>query len=692
MPSPFPDRVPNRHEPLATVAVSAQPCGQVSTDQRDGLAFPLPVERVLTFALAAALVDAALWLLLDLRPTPFGRPFALDPAHYVFHAIYYTTWAHALVALPFALTAYALHKTQRSGALTGLTTLQLSLSSALLVLGAIDRECQRFMGMHVSAEWFRTYASIDQTPDVIWSTLASDRGGAWSSLGCLALCLTFPVLALITARLMPIGFATRGRLVLASLTLLILPTLLWNWIPGGRLRQAKVRPALMLAIRELTPRAPAEHDPKASARAIAAYQTHQQSLDATHSWIFDKQEYPLHRHYTGRRPSEAITQPNFIVLQLETFRAKDMKSMNPGLEGPSPTPFLDALAIASNSAFYRRYYASGIPTVYAFMSIHASLLQHPSKSIPSDATGVNIEGFPVAMRRHGYLTMHFTGSDPDWDSQRVWLDRWYDEVHFDPKHGERDRDVFRAAALRIREAAKGGGPFLAYISSISNHTPFRAPSTSLSERASLSAVQALHQTMHYTDDVVRELYRSLENEPWFDDTIWIITGDHGYDLGDRGEAGGHDNLRHETTWVPLIVHGSDARLPRGEQSVVGSHLDLAPTITELASIWDDHSYMGNSLLNRKANSGEALVLRSGNFAYEDAAGSLFVRAEGSALRYAGSDLTQQHALPGPDATLLATTRALAKAYERSLVFAIDHDRVMPRAAPNEPLAQQLPEL
>ena len=138
--------------------------------------------------------------------------------------------------------------------------------------------------------------------------------------------------------------------------------------------------------------------------------------------------------------------------------------------------------------------------------------------------------------------------------------------------------------------------------------------------------------MHYTDDVVRELYTTLSHEPWFANTIWIITGDHAFDLGDRGEVGGNDNLRHETTWVPLIVHGASLA---GEQPGVGSHFDLAPTILELASVWDDNSFMGRSLLNADPAHADALIVRHGSYAYEAPDFSLYGPAAGDALAYAG---------------------------------------------------------
>jgi len=628
------------------------------------------------------LFEAGLWLFLYLRPTPFGKPFALDPAHYAFHAIYYGVWAQALVALPFLLWVMA-----RKRASFAVYTLQLTTTTLLMVIGVVDRECQRFMGMHASRQWLETYAAVDRTPDVVLNTLASDQAGPWSSLVGLALCVAYPFVAWQASSQLTFGWLGRRTAWAFMFAFVLLPTVLWNFIPGGTLRMAKVRPSLLTVLREAQRTRSIGPRPDEVRAAIATYQQAQAALDTRHLWRFSDPEYPLRRHYVGPVDEQPTKRPNFIVVQLETFRAKDMQSMNPLVKGPAATPFLDSLARASDSAFFTRYYASGVPTVYAFMSIHASLLSHPNKSIPAEATPTNIEGFPLLLQGAGYHTMHFTGSDPDWDSQRVWLDRWYDEVHFDPAHKERDRAVFRAAAERIRAKGKTGEPFLAYLVSISNHSPFRLPEAKLALGGGDSTIDALHDTMHYTDDVVRELYESLKSEPWFDDTIWIITGDHGYDLGDRGEAGSHDNLRHETTWVPLIVHGKDARLPRGASACVGSHLDLAPTILELAGVHSDQSYMGNSLLERECATSEAVTLRSGHYSYESAEHSLYQPVGAPALVYAGSDLTQSHALRAPPVEVLERAASLARAYETTLVHAVDHDRVAPRQPAGERMAE-----
>lgn len=644
----------------------------------DAVLKPCPSALVKSAAvfLLAGLIDIALSLFLYLRPSPSGAPFALDASHYVFHAMLYGVWGQLLLALPFLIHARIAGHRRTPFALG----LQVAATTALLALGALDREVQRFLGMHASSSWLSTYASVDRTPQVIFDALARDRGGAWSSLWGLAAALSLTILAPLVTSRVRLSWLKQRTVKLSFVALLVVPTVFWNWVPGGKLRQSKVAPALLLLVRALRAPKTVEVDPARLAHDVATVRQHLASRQAGTGWKFTDPQYPLRKHHVGPLPEAARVGPSFIVLQLETFRAKDMKSMNPDLSGPAPTPFLDGLAAHPHSAFWQRYYASGVPTVHAFMALHTSLYMHPSRSIASEATVDFIEGFPGLLREHGYRTIHFTGSDPDWDSQRAWLNRWYDEVHFAPEDKERDRLTFRRAARRIREVGEAGKPFLAYLSSISNHTPFTLPDSEPAMSQGTTTIDALHNTMHYTDDVVRELYTTLSTEPWFDNVIWIIVGDHGFDLGDRGACGGHTNLRHETTWVPLIVHGADPRLPRGPQSCVASHVDVAPTILELASVWNDNSFVGTSLLHADCARSDALVIRGDGYAYETPAYSLFQPEEGKPFVYAGDDLTQVHPLDRFPQDLSRTSSELAEAYRSVIRYVVDHDRIAPRPA------------
>ena len=61
----------------------------------------------------------------------------------------------------------------------------------------------------------------------------------------------------------------------------------------------------------------------------------------------------------------------------------------------------------------------------------------------------------------------------------------------------------------------------------------------------------------YTDDQMGVLFDGLRERDLFDDTLIIVTSDHGEEFGEHGRFG-HSQVYHETLSVPLIVH-----LPQG---------------------------------------------------------------------------------------------------------------------------------
>ncbi len=640
---------------------------------------PPSVARPLIFAAVASGLDASFDVFLYLRQSPLGGDFALRPAPYLMRSIYYGVWGHTLIALPFIL--FGLYRSGKGREASAVAAgLQLLLTTALLLVAGVDREFQRFLGMHVSAAWLTTYQAVGRTPDVVWNALREDRGGSWSSLWGIGIVVLgyVPVCLWLRNVAIPMRWVhSRRRSFGFVFGLLIWPTILWNFIPGGGQRLAKIRPAVLTVLRELRSTPLDKPSDEELARATATFQSDWLGREGSTDWAFEDPEYPLHRTFKGSRVASPGVRPNFILLALETFRAKEMPSFNPDAPKPSPTPFLDALASSEQSAFYPRYYTTGVPTVHAFMSLHTSLLMHPTR-LPAESTSQHLAGFPSALHAHGYRTLHFTGSDPDWDSQRVWLRHWYDEIDYRADDGERDRVLFRRAAQRLREVGREGQPFFAYLASISNHTPFKSPEPEFDITSGGSARDSLRNTMRYTDDVVRELYESAKNEPWFANTIWIVTGDHAFDLGDRGEVGGHENLRHETTWVPLIVHGRAAlKLGRGRQPRIASHIDLAPTVSELAGVFDDNSYMGHSLLSSPAEPSAALILRGMHYAYEAKEWSMYRPPEGEPFVYAGGDLAQTAAAVGLGllpAGGLERADGLAKASRTLVAYVIDFDR------------------
>jgi arylsulfatase A-like enzyme len=236
----------------------------------------------------------------------------------------------------------------------------------------------------------------------------------------------------------------------------------------------------------------------------------------------------------------------------------------------------------------------------------------------------------------------FAAGDIDMDNSTVWVQQMYDRLWRYPEEGQRDRQIFRHAAARIREIGREG-PFIATLISASNHHPFRSPEPELDLAGHATVHQRIRNTVRYTDDVVEELIEDLRHEPWFDRTLIVINSDHGYNLGEHGGLVGADSLYRESTWTPFLIVGAHPRLPAGRHDQVVTLLDVAPTIADLTGIREANPWHGHSLLAVAAERPVRFAFRDSATAEVHGWSAVLDGQSGEArLYHARSDWLQRH--------------------------------------------------
>lgn len=107
-------------------------------------------------------------------------------------------------------------------------------------------------------------------------------------------------------------------------------------------------------------------------------------------------------------------------------------------------------------------------------------------------------------------------------------------------------------------------------------------------------IQGYLASINFADHYVGQVLKALENSPYADNTIVLLTSDHGYHLGEKGTTQKH-TLWERANKVPLIIAGPS--LPKGEQrdQTVGL-IDIYPTLLDLAQLPKNPINEGHSLL------------------------------------------------------------------------------------------------
>lgn len=138
-----------------------------------------------------------------------------------------------------------------------------------------------------------------------------------------------------------------------------------------------------------------------------------------------------------------------------------------------------------------------------------------------------------------------------------------------------------------------GEPFIAAWFTVSAHGPFTLPEgwdTSEYKHSEASPERGLE----YTDEALRRFFSLASQQPWYDRTTFIITGDHG-SRDHKGTSFDGDYIRNR---IPLIVYTPDgSRAPALLDSIVASQHDIAATTLGLAAYAGPYVSVGTDVLS-----------------------------------------------------------------------------------------------
>jgi phosphoglycerol transferase MdoB-like AlkP superfamily enzyme len=288
--------------------------------------------------------------------------------------------------------------------------------------------------------------------------------------------------------------------------------------------------------------------------------------------------------------------PNLVFIVVESLSSCFMG--NSSIFG-SFTPFLDSLAL--HSLYWNNCLSSADRTFNVLPALFSSLP-------PGDPTFINeVSKIPYHLslirylHENGYYTSFFYAGDPKFNYMEDYLQRQeidYILRSFGPKFrkvraltdgyhwGHSDADLYTRSFEVIDSLHQS--PRLDIYLTLSLHSPFIPPNedlylsqvdkrlktlgTETRKRSDIEHYKNIFATILYTDHALKEFMDSYQKRPGYQNTIFIITGDHGLPELNLDRFSGLARFN-----VPLIIFS-----PMLKQGVfmesVSSHLDVTPTI------------------------------------------------------------------------------------------------------------------
>jgi len=299
------------------------------------------------------------------------------------------------------------------------------------------------------------------------------------------------------------------------------------------------------------------------------------------------------------------------IIESSPFRET---SLNPKAQYDT-TPFLKSLA--GTGLLFENFYVTFPGSTRAAFSMMSGHFPYPDPfSDIAKYAPMRIEALPDILHDEGYATGFFSSSDTMFDSldtflmRRKW-DKYVDTNMLSEKERRQGEQTFwgvpeqvaiQPALEWIKEQHEDGKPFYVEYVSVYPHHPYRTPPGYREENLAAFGPESkkarYRMSLHYADASVRGLYEGLEKLGVADDTLFIVTPDHGEAFSDvHTENTLHaERLYEENTHIFLILHNPKALGAPRVSKRLGCHPDLLPTVLDALRIRRNLDIDGRSLL------------------------------------------------------------------------------------------------
>jgi len=294
------------------------------------------------------------------------------------------------------------------------------------------------------------------------------------------------------------------------------------------------------------------------------------------------------------------TPRNVVFIVLESYSAQFIGALR---DPRGLTPHFDALAL--EGWLFRNFHASGTRSLEGIASILTGFPALPTGTLIGSTFEQNaVPSLPLLLKKRGYASFFLHGAFKgsmyfDAFAGRHGFDRYIAKEDF--PDAERISDsywgIFDHYALdRLHEelsaAQARNTPVLGFFFSLSSHTPFELPGPEWAAFPPDTPDAPLLNSVAYTDKALGRFFDKARASDYWKRTIFVITADH--------NMGGSQLDPRARMWIPLLIlnPGDPAFPSRRVSGVLGSQIDLAPTVVDLLGVPAEQAFIGRSLLTR----------------------------------------------------------------------------------------------
>jgi lipoteichoic acid synthase len=297
-------------------------------------------------------------------------------------------------------------------------------------------------------------------------------------------------------------------------------------------------------------------------------------------------------------------QRNVVLIHLESTRAQSVTPYNEDLQ---TTPFLNNLA--KESLLVEQAYVvvprSSKATVTVNCGNDPPLFQGPE----FEPGGIPVPCLAGLLKDQSYDTVFFQSSSETMDqygvvAENLGYEEYYPSESMDTEGFEATNYISYEDDIMLEPSENWlkehkDEPFVAQYLTGSGHDDYRCLSTRHgSERfADDELLNSYLNCLRLQDIFLQNLFEQYKELGLYENTIFVIYGDHGEGFGEHGRLLHGDTPWEEGLRVPLIIH-DPKRFQNGERvKGLSSQIDILPTVVDLLGYEVENGvYPGYSLL------------------------------------------------------------------------------------------------
>lgn len=296
-----------------------------------------------------------------------------------------------------------------------------------------------------------------------------------------------------------------------------------------------------------------------------------------------------HQHKVGKKP-------NIMIVILESFGNEWIGKKN----NKNFTPFLDSLL--DQSLYFANGFANGKKSIEAVPSIFASIPSLMDNPFASSRYGTNsIDALPELLKEMGYSSAFYHGATNgsmkfDVFSAKLGFQKYFGRTEFndedkcDATWGVLDEYFLPWTAKSITQELKE--PFIAGMFTLSSHHPYFVPEEYRDQLP--KGKYPMAQSIAYADMSLSLFFKEAKKQPWYKNTIFVITADH-------TPAGMTPKFQNRPSMfrIPIAIFDPQKRIQPHVEHKIFSQIDIMPTVLDLIGYPKDVYCFGNSYYNDK---------------------------------------------------------------------------------------------